>query len=308
MKHIKVTADALLELVKGVFFASDFEVADEAGTSKVLQLLNMEYYSFKHRIKPAIDWIESIQKSLDRSYCLCELLQCKRTYSADIDHVVIDGRLTVWLQTSKIKLFETFIDECNASCCGVIQEVDIYVENRKELRNMLIEFGAPQVLSLSPASEIGEAATLTVSVRIELAPSICSYNDYTIELSFGENSDAEYLTVPYTSWNYTYNASQVPMPAANNSDSGFVNVSQSNSISLVLYDFNEPLTDNLREIALRCNAIGYVSELNKPIYLRITIKDTGTYIYKVLPKTITLNSENTTFNTIAAVFAPEGGL
>lgn len=304
MKRIKMSADLLLELIQGVFTAADFEV-DGKKAQTATSALNIEFYAFKRRIKSADDYLASMEKSLKQAYCLCELLQVKRLYSKDIDHLTIDGRLTVWLQTEKIKLLEAFIEQCNATFCGEVCEVPV----GDETRSMLVEFGAPQLMNVQSASEIGESATLAISIKMELAPSLSSYNDYKIELSFdgGEN----YSTVPFTSWTYVYNTSQVPVPVANKSDSGFVNVSQSNSISFNLYEFNKPLTNELRKIALRCNAIGETAELNAPVYLRMTVgaeNTTERYVYKVLPKTITINGVNTTFNTMAVVFAPEGGL
>lgn len=304
MKRIKLSADLLLGIIQGVFSTADFVLEGEKEKS-ITDALNIEYYAFKRRIKSADDYLASMEKSLNQAYCLCELLQAKRLYSKDIDHAIIDGRLTVWLQTEKIKLLEAFVEECNSICCGEICEVPV----GNETRNMLIEFGAPQIINIQSASEIGESAILTIAVKMELAPSLLSYSDYKIELSFdnGEN----YSTVPFTSWTYTYNTSQVPIPVANKSDSGFINVSQSNSISLNLYEFNKPLTQELRKIALRCNAIGESTELNVPIYLRMTVgvdDEAEIYTYKVLAKTITINGTNTTFNTMAVVFAPEGGL
>lgn len=308
MKRIKMTADILLGIIQGVFSAADFVLEGESEKTAT-SALNIEFYSFKRRIKSADDYLASMEKSLNQAYCLCELLQAKRLYSKDIDHLTIDGRLTVWLQTDKIKLLEAFIEECNSMCCGEVSEVSIVDEKR----SMLVELGAPQMIAAQSASEIGESATLTIAVKMELAPSLSSYNDYKIELSF--DGGETYATVPFTSWTYVYNTSQVAIPVANKSDSGFINVSQSNSISLNLYEFNKPLTKELRKIALRCNAIDKTTELNAPIYLRMTIgagdatEDVAeVYIYKVLPKTITINGANTTFNTMAVVFAPEGGL
>ncbi len=306
MKRIKMTADVLLDIVKGVFNSADFEVDIDGNKSTAMQVLNMEFYSYKHRVKSADDYLDSINKSLNQAYCLCELSKAERLYSRDIDHLTIEGRLLAWLQTSKIKLLEALVEECNMEYCGEVCEIDIGGLKR----SMFIEFSVIQPQEVQSASEIGEAAKLSIGIKMELAPSISSYDDYKIELSF--DGGETYLIVPYTSWTYVYNASQVALPLANQSDSGFINVSRSNSLSLTLYDFNKPLTDKLRSIAFRCNAEqSNVANLNDVICIRITIgdgEDAETYSYKFLPKTITINSMNTTFNTMAAVFAPRSEL
>ncbi|MCM1232822.1 MAG: hypothetical protein NC184_05705 [Roseburia sp.] len=306
MKHIKMTADILLGIVQGIFNSSDFEIETDEEKTTAMQKLNFEFYSFKRRVKSASDYLESMEKSLNHAYCLCELTSAQRLYSRDIDHLTIEGRLTAWLQTKKIKLFETLIEECNMAYCGEVCEIEI----GEYKRSMLVEFSVVQPQGVQSTSEIGEAAILSVAVKMELAPSISSYDDYKIELSF--DGGASYLIAPYTSWTYVYNASQVALPLANQSDSGFINVSRSNSISITLYEFNEPLTRELRAIALRCNTEEQAAEeLNKTVYMRITLgtgETAETFTYKVLPKTITINSMNTTFNTMAVVFAPRGGL
>lgn len=306
MKRIRMTADILLNVIQRVLKSVDFTTDIDGEKMTVSQALNFEFYSYKMRVKSAVDYLESMEKSLNQAYCLCELVSAQRLYSRDIDHLTIEGRLTAWLQTSKIKLLEALIDECNAAYCGEVCEFRIGGFKR----SMLIEFGVIQQQSIQSASEIGEAATLSISVKMELAPSINSYDDYKIEMSF--DGGETYLIAPYTSWTYVYNASQIALPLANQADSGFINVSRSNSISLSLYEFNETLTQKLRSIALRCNAENQnIDDLNETIYMRFTIGSDGTaevYIYKVLPKTITINSMNTTFNTMAVVFAPKGGL
>lgn len=305
MQHIKMTADIFLGIVNGVLQAADFEIEIDDKSTTVMKELNIEFYSFKRRVKAASDYLESMEKSLNQAYCLCEMTNVERLFSRDIDHLTIDGRLTAWLQTDKIKLLEALIEECNAEFSGAIFEVPI----GSETRNALVQFGTVQLQEVRSATEIGEAATVSIAVKVELAPSISSYNDYKIELSFdGGNT---YLVAPYTSWTLTYTASQVAMPLANKSDSGFINVSRSNNISLSLYDFNEGLTAKLRAVALRCNAIGQTPDnLNDAIYMRITVDDKAaeTYVYKMLAKTITLASINTSFNTIAVVLAPKGGI
>ncbi len=306
MKRIRMTADILLGIVKGIFNSADFEIDTDGKKTTAMQALNLEFYSFKRRVKSAEDYLESIEKSLDQAYCLCELIRTQRLYSRDIDHLIIEGRLTVWIQTAKIKLLEALIEECNMAYCGEVCEIEI----GEFKRNMLVEFNVLQPQNVQSTSEIGEAAILSIAVKMELAPSISSYDDYKIELSF--DGGETYLIAPYTSWTYAYNASQVALPLANQADSGFINVSRSNSLSLSLYEFNKPLSNKLRTIALRCNSEGQTAEdLNKTIYIRITIGADETaemYIYKVLPKTITINSVNTTFNTMSVLFAPRGGL
>lgn len=306
MKRIRMTADILLNIVQGIFKSADFDIDADGKKSTAMQALNFEFYSFKRRVKTAADYLESMEKSLNQAYCLCELTSAQRLYSRDIDHLTIEGRLTAWLQTAKIKLLEALIEECNMAYCGEVCEIEI----GEFKRSMLVEFSVLQPQDVQSASEIGEAAIISIAVKMELAPSISSYDDYKIELSF--DGGETYLIAPYTSWTYVYNASQVALPLANQSDSGFINVSRSNSISLSLYEFNEPLAHELRSIALRCNTEEQTAEdLNKTIYMRITIgadENAEVYTYKVLPKTITLNSINTTFNTMAVVFAPRGGL
>ena len=301
MNRVKITADGLLQIVTGLFDKCDYTIDDKLSAldgKRMTEVLNIEYYTFKKRLQPASDYIESMEKSLQRSFCLVELTNVERLYSKDLDYVSVDGKLTLWLQSYKVKLLESFIETCNRALCG---EVVSTVVNGEE-RAMLFSFGRPEVISSDAHSEIGDSVIIEIALGAEIAPGINSYNEYKLEFKFDDEDT--FLVVPYTSWIYSYNTSQTAIPCANKSDSGFINVTQSNNISLTLYDFNSELTKKLRDIAFYCNALGIEdAEINKEIVLRIAVSDYS-WQYSMIVKSITFNFINSTFNTINLVLTP----
>ena len=92
-KKVRITADAVLAIVRGIFededvnFTVDDISAPESWQGKTVgEILNVEYYTFKHRPEASQTIIERIMQekgyatrleALNRSFCLCRLATSK---------------------------------------------------------------------------------------------------------------------------------------------------------------------------------------------------------------------------------------
>lgn len=303
MNRVKITADGLLQIVTGLFDKCDYTIDDKLSAldgKRMTEVLNIEYYTFKKRLQPASDYIESMEKSLQRSFCLVELTNVERLYSKDLDYVSVDGKLTLWLQSYKVKLLESFIETCNRALCG--ERVDVTVDKQK--RSAAVFFGAVNVLSADAHSEIGESQVCEIGVSMILTQDITSYSDYAVEIGVPDDAGVAYTAVPITAMNTTSNMTAKSAPYVNApTNTGTVNLSKVKMVNLVFYAFNEPVVDRLTNLLY---ADVNAPENNTTFVLRITRRD-KTYTFNTVVSNISNELEQGTGHEILSVsFAVKG--
>ena len=211
MGKVKISANAVLEIIQGIFNDEDVNefINTETAPTKwkgktIQQALNVEYYTFKHRplsTEAIID--EKIKAGLtvnklyatDRSFCLLSLDGIERLFSKDVDMLTTSAVMEFWIQTSKIQLLEDLIDNCNLSTCGL----RIPVEFGEETRQAVVIFSQLQTTDIQPGTICGEMAVCEVKVNLLLYPDVVSYTDYTVTFSWLENTTAKTATMPLSS-------------------------------------------------------------------------------------------------------------
>ena len=122
MKKIRITADAVLAIIRGIFEDEDVNItvddaeAPETWQGKtVSEILNVEYYTFKHRPSSTQDAIRNILAAkgetnelaaLNCAFGLLTVGEIERLFSKDIDTVVLSATLQYYIQTDKIKMLD----------------------------------------------------------------------------------------------------------------------------------------------------------------------------------------------------------
>lgn len=184
-KKVRITADAVLAIVRGIFededvnFTVNDETAPESWKGKTVNdILNVEYYTFKHRPEASQTIIEKIMQekgyatkleALNRSFCLLSLGNIERLYSKDVDMAVLSATLEYYVQTSKVKLLEYLIEDSNIETSGL----RIPVEFGDQRRKAVVFFGRPVVSDIQSSTPFGEAAIAEVEVVIIIVSMPC---------------------------------------------------------------------------------------------------------------------------------------
>lgn len=300
LNKLRVTADMLLEIIKGIFNEANYQIEDELSPyngKTVNDVLNVEYYTFKHRLHSAEDYIASINKSLNQAYCLCELTNVERQYSKDLDSLTVSGKLTFWLQSAKIKLLETFIEECDRLLCGERIELKMG-ENSSERRRAALFFGNVISVSSDVHSEIGESQICEVGFTMVVSPDIIGYDDYKVELKTAESA---YVALPVVSLNIAANMTNKAVPMLSNANStGMINLSKVRVFNLVFYGFKSAVVDKLSEVLLG------KTDNNESFRLKLTRGDSS-HEYETVVSDISSQLENgTTYEVFSLSLAERG--
>ncbi len=293
-KKVRITADAVLAIVRGIFededvnFTVDDISAPESWQGKTVgDILNVEYYTFKHRPEASQTIIERIMQekgyatrleALNRSFCLLSLGNVERLYSKDVDMAVLSATLEYYVQTSKIKLLEYLIEDSNIETSGL----RIPVQFGDQLRKAVVFFGRPVVSDIQSSTPFGEAAIAEVEVVIMLYPDVYSYSDYTVSVTFKNDSGASVTSaVPLSSFSVANVMTQDAVPYINNPRKvGNINLSRASSFVLVFEGYNNPFINHITDLALSGEK---VADNNTPYKLTIQ-RGEKTYTHEVVIK------------------------
>lgn len=296
---IKITADKVLQIIKGILESNDATVTDAPNTwegKTINEVLNVEYYTFKHRPMATDDIIAqrlseitsgsvNTLLAVDRSFCLCSLNNVERMYSKDIDMVTVSARLEYWLQTNKIQLLEDLIEDCNKELSGVRINVDF----GEIKRQAVVIFGNPNVTDIETGTGIGEAAVIAVDVTILLYPKAVSYQDYTVTFTYFD--EEEKTSEPIHLANISFSSTMTPkvLPSAVNAEAvKTLNLSRGISFVLVFEAFENDFIALISDRSLDPEYDG-----NNVTYIMNLIRGEKTYYYNVLIKEhqITTNAD-----------------
>lgn len=253
---IKLTADGVLDILTRIFKGEGVnhvigENAPDAWRNRtVTDVLNVEYYTYKYRpddTKRIIDELLNASAdasadasvkvvntlaALDRSFCILSRGEIERVYSKDEDTIHLsDVSLEYWVQTSKIKLLENLIEDCNISLCGRRHQIDI---DETTAYSAIIIFGTPEVTDIRQDTVCGEMAKCVVGVEMLIYPSATSYCDYTVSFSVGNgDSGITDCALPLKSIKITSSMTQRGLPHIENGRrTGSVNLANANTFLL----------------------------------------------------------------------------
>lgn len=275
MKKVKITADTVLAILQGIFNDSDIDhvMGDTAPPSwqgkKVSEVLNVEYYTFKHRAQSTQEIIQEITasgesanklSSLNRAFCLCSLGETERLYSKDVDMAVLSARLDYYIQSAKVKLLENLIEDSNIAASG--QRINVSIDG--ESRKAVLFFGRPIASDLQTASAFGETVKVSVEVTVMLYPDVVSYSEYTVSFKFDNSSNS--VTLPLSSFSVANTMTQKAMPCVDNvRNVGNINLSRAVSFVLVFDGYNNEFVNYIADNALSSNNIDNNAQLEMTV-------------------------------------------
>ena len=301
MKKIHITADAVLAIIRSIFEDEDVNItvddteAPETWQGKtVSEILNVEYYTFKHRPSSTQDAVKNILAAkgeanelaaLNCAFGLLSVGEIERLFSKYVDTVVLSATLQYYIQTDKIKLLEYLIEDCNIALCGL----RIPVQFGSETRRAVVIFDRPNVGDIQSTAPFGEMANVDVEVAMLLYPDVASYSDYTINIGFTDNGVEKSADVPLSSFSAAETMTQDAVPSIKARESvGQINLSRATSFVLVFEGYNNDFINYITDKALTPNS----TDNNEPLTLKIT-RSVKTYTHSVIVKDhqITVNAD-----------------
>lgn len=301
MNKVRITADAVLAIIRGIFEdeevniqIDDPEAPEDWQGKTVSQILNVEYYTYKHRPKSTQDAIKAILAekgqtdelgALNCAYGLLTVETIERLFSKDVDMVVLGAKLQYCIQTEKIKLLEYLIEDSNIATSGL----RIPVQFGSETRKAVVFFDRPLVSDIQTATPFGETANVDIDVAILLYPDVASYSDYTINIGFAENGVEKNADIPLSSFSVANTMTQDAVPGIKARESvGQINLSRATSFVLVFEGYNNEFINYLTDKSLTPNS----TDNNQQFTLNIT-RGGRTYTHSVIVKDhqITVNAD-----------------
>lgn len=354
MTKVSITADIILELLKSIFNDNDIDLiqsddsllkneqsVDEntnidvikktkkrtakskAKSKKVVpislqKLLNIEYYTFKHRPESTEQIIAQLKADgrdddinelggLDRAFCCYTQSAVERPFARDLDQPSVSGTLDFWVQTSKIKFIEYMIDICNRKLAGVRIPVWFGVESGSNanssvnklrtmpegaiLRKATIIFNSIVVSEPDPYSMIGEAVTIEVGVMVKFDPPTTTYNEYSVHFTLPDGTVTEPL--PLSSFSMTNTMAHKGMPTLYNVTTvGQINLSSTKSFELTFDGYNHDFIAYLATLTL-----GQLDNNNVPFSMHIS-REMDTYTFECLVSSHSITVANNTSNEV----------
>lgn len=260
---VKITADAVLAIVSGIFedeevneIITDASAPEEWQGKTIGDILNVEYYTFKHRPVSSESIINKLLEeeketnhltALTRSFCLLSLGEVERLFSKDVDMAAISAKLEYLVQSDKPKLIEYLIEGSNIATCGL----RIPVQFGSETRRAVVIFGRPDTTDILTGTPFGECARVEVDVVIMLYPDAVSYCDYTVNITYTENGSEYNADIPLSSFSIATTMTQdaVPVMQARRTV-GSINLSRATSFVLVFDGHNNSFINYLANLTL----------------------------------------------------------
>jgi len=304
MQKVKITANGLLNVIKSVLSTDEIDVRiidGEYAGKRVQEILNVEYYAFKHRPVKSEQVIFNIVQqggnadtlqSIKRSFCLFSLDDTTRLPAKDIDYATITGTLEYHIQTSKVPFLEELIENFNLELGSNGKRVPI--QFGEQTRKGYIVLDRPRVLDIQSTSLFGEIQVIEVGVAIILSPDVATYSDYTVSFSF-TNSNGEYVQnveLPLTSFSFVNTMTQKSLPQERqNYNIANINLSKGLSFSLTFDGYNNAFIDYLNEQSLSAGE----NNINSPIIMKVS-KGDKQYIHNVIIKDHQVSIKNDTSN------------
>ncbi|MBQ8443780.1 MAG: hypothetical protein IJX25_00290 [Clostridia bacterium] len=312
MAKIKVSADTVLSILQGIMNSEEinYEITDKSAPvewqgKKMQDVLNVEYYTFRHRPMDTEIIIRDLMNqgletdslySLTRSFCILSLDSVERVYSKDNDIVTISANLEYWLQADKAKLLEDLVEDMTIETNGI----RIPVQIGKEERQALIVLGKLDVSEIQDETEFGEMAICDLQVDIVLYPNVVSKSDYNAEFLINDGQKNKWVKLPFSSLSFSFNMNQKAIPYSHNvRNVGNANLSRVKSFVFTFDGFENEFIDDVANTSLASDYgdnIEYFDN-NKQIILRITRKDKS-YLYNCIIKDHTITIQEDTGNEV----------
>ncbi len=270
---IKIKRETVKDIIIKIFESFDYPVSSDdkdVNGKKLQEILNVQYYTFKHRIEESKSLAESLER-LNKGYCQIIINNIERTFAADDDQISVEGVLKYWLQSEKIEFLEDLIEECNINLQGTKIRLDIKDSQGVQSRKVALTFGALSIVEFNSESSIGEAFKVDVPYSILINPDTVSYEDYSLEIN-GESFPIMSFSV---SMNMTTKA--IPLMLKRHS-TGTINLSKVKMFNFTFPGYaSSKIIDELTSLALNDN-----HDNNKTYRLKISRKEVGFIVDTVI--------------------------
>ena len=312
------------EILKNMFEENDYNIniqnidLGKMETMSAKDFLNIDFYTWRNRIVdieeknqqvPFGNWVESLNKSLNQSYCLVEIINETCQVSPDIDNGVIDCKATFVINSNKINQLEDFLAQLRGIYKGNVQTIkNAYGKSLKAY----IYVGALLPVEEPMETQLGETIICECGFSISYLLDAITYTDETLQISLdGDNYEEIILSKDTDQLIYQGQANS----KANRPDvSGQIQTSATRVKTITFYCFKTPIMSQLLDMFHNAGASEvwdnnqqqYVSAqrtaLNVPIYLKI---ESGTgeskkgYIYDYCITQMEKVRENCDFTIIS---------
>lgn len=303
MTKIKVSADTVLTILKGIMEDADinYTITDPSAPKEwkgktVQEVLNVDYYTFKHRpIDTEIVVEELMQQGKDvdelealkRAFCILSLNSTERVFSKTNDIVTVSASLEYWIQTEKIKLLEDMVEDIIVESTGI--RIPVKIGN--EERQVILAIGNLQISELQEATEFGEMAVCELEVDLMFYPKATSMSDYKVEFAVvdEDTNTSEWVEVPCSNVGLTTSMTQKSTPFANNPRNvGSINLSSVKSITLSFDGYDNKFIDKLVDFSFSQQQV----DNNQVFLIRLTRKEKSyTYSMVIKEHSITIKEE-----------------
>lgn len=306
MAKPRITADILLQIVKGVFKANDYKIEDQKSKffdKTINEVLNVNFYTFKRRLTNKRNYIEQFKESLRTAFCLFELNpNLNITFSNKLFMATPSATMTFFIPTSKVPILDDFIGYCNSELNGESFTATISGEAKK----VKLFFSAMTEVEVQKDTIIGEASICTIGVSFIISDDIASMSDYKFEIgTLTNNQDVKFYPIFPNTFGGDKTMTPKATPYVNQKGStAQINLSNARVISLSFYGLNSPLIDEFYNMAMDDEETPI--DNNKPYFLKITRRGEAK-VFKTVLSSIKLNVEdNTGYENYVATFVKRG--
>ncbi len=270
MNKIKISADTVLSIIKGImqdedinYVLTDTTAPEEWQGKNIQDILNVYYYTFKHRPMNTEDLVAKLFKeklpnslySLTRAFCILSLSQTERVFSKNVDVITTSANLEYWIQTDKVKLLEEMFEDMEIATNGIRIPVLIGKENRQ----VLIAIGGLNITELEGVTEFGEMSVCDISIDFVFYPDVISMSDYAVKMLVPKSiygDEEAWIDIPISSISLSSNMTQKSLPLINTpNEVGNINLSRVKSIVLTFDGYNNRAINNLTNMALSSGLI-----------------------------------------------------
>ena len=287
MNKIKVSADTVLAILKGIMDDADinYTITDPSAPKewqgkKVQDVLNVEYYTFRHR---PVDTEQLVAKlleqgkdvdslyALQRAFCILSLQSTERVFSKENDIVTVSASLEYWLQTEKVKLLEDLLEDIIVESTGIRIPVKVGSEDRQ----VLIAIGKLTISEIEEATEFGEMSVCDLDIDLVFYPPATTREDYKIEFAIVEdNGEIKWVHLPFNRISISNSMTQKSAPLISNArEVGNVNLSRIKTIALGFDGLKNDFVEMIAKDSLSTGENDDVVNNNKSITMKLTRGD-----------------------------------
>ncbi len=283
MKKIKVSADTVLAILKGIMDDEDinYTITDQSAPKewqdrKIQEVLNVKYYTFQHKPYDTERLVVKLMEqgedadslyALQRAFCILSLNSTERVYSKENDIVTVSASLEYWIQTEKVKFLEDLLEDVTIESTGVRIPVRVGSEDRQ----VLLVIGKITSSEIEETTEFGEMSVCNLDIDMIFYPPATTIADYKVEFEVQDGNEKRWVVLPFSSISVSNSMTQKAVPLiANAGDIGNINLSKVKTIALGFDGYKNEFIDKLSKNSLISEESGQSTDNNEMILLKLS--------------------------------------